>query len=365
MKPDPELKKILSASFMRIRVRSPFFAVLGSYLKILHVHDDDEIQTAATDGIRLYINKVFWMSLKPEWRDFVLAHEILHAALGHSWRYFGRDPKRWNIACDYVINLILVKAGFKMPEGEHAGLLDEKYVKLSAEEVYLILPPNVSLKFSDLIAGKGGPELQKEAEKLWAHAKSAAATAARMHGSNPTDELLKAVVEESTVPWQDILWRDLSDGSSDFKEWDRRFLHDELYVESIEEEEQLLECGVFIDTSGSTQRVLGKFLGEIKQIAELYKGTRVWFYWCDAALIGPIPLDEIDQPMGGGGTSFVPAFEEAAEKKFKRVVYLTDLEGTFPKEPPDDCKVLWVVPPGAKTEVPFGEVVRILDLEAA
>ena len=369
MKLDPILRRALSASMMRIRQRSPFFAVLASYLKLVQVPDDDpHIQTAAVDGKTLYINKVFWLGMKHEWQDFVLAHELLHAALGHCWRHGHRDPRRWNIAADYIVNLILVKAGFTMPEGEFAGLYDEKYDKLSVEEVYLLAEPGGSGPRGlghDVIPGPPGGEAQKEADKVWARAKSQAATVARQMGNTPADELLQASVEDSTVSWQEILWREMSSGSSDFKEWDRRFLHDELYVESIEDEEQFLECGVFCDTSGSTMAILGKFLGEMKQIAALYKYTRIWFYWCDAALIGPIPLDEIDQPKGGGGTSFVPAFEEAEKRGFKRVVYLTDLYGEFPASAPDDCNVIWCVPAGSPVEVPFGEIIRILDEEAA
>lgn len=369
MKLDPVLRLAISASLMRVRQRSPFFAVLASYLRLRQVADDDpKIPTAATDGMTLFINKVFWLGMKPEWQDFVLAHELMHAALGHCWRHGGREPKRWNVAADYVINLILVQAGFKMPEGEFAGLYDEQFNKMSVEEVYLLIPPPPpgfgGGMGNDVIPGMPGGEAQKEADKQWAHAKSQASTVARQMGNTPLDQLLQVAVEESTVTWEEIIWREMSSGSSDFREWDRRFVHDELYVEAIEDEEQFLECGVFVDTSGSTLGILGRFLGEIKQIAALYKYTKVWFYWCDAKLIGPIPLDELDQPQGGGGTSFVPAFEEAEEKQFKRVIYLTDLEGTFPAKPPDDCHVIWCVPAGAATEVPFGEIVRILGEEA-
>src|SRR5262249_29695585 len=53
-----------------------------------------------------------------EWR-FVLAHEMLHAALRHSERVGGRDPYLWNVACDYyVINgwLVEMRVG-AMPAG--------------------------------------------------------------------------------------------------------------------------------------------------------------------------------------------------------------------------------------------------------
>ncbi|WP_231873379.1 MULTISPECIES: hypothetical protein [Kitasatospora] len=68
-----------------------------------------------------------------EWR-FVLAHEMLHAALRHGDRAGGRDPYLFNVAADYVTNGWLLEMGVgEMPE----GLLHDPDLRgLSAEEVY-------------------------------------------------------------------------------------------------------------------------------------------------------------------------------------------------------------------------------------
>ena len=68
-----------------------------------------------------------------EWR-FVLAHEMLHAALRHDLRAAGRDPYLWNVACDYVINgwLVAMAVG-TVPEG---CLHDPQLTGMSAESVY-------------------------------------------------------------------------------------------------------------------------------------------------------------------------------------------------------------------------------------
>ncbi|RKE19816.1 DUF2201 family putative metallopeptidase [Streptomyces sp. TLI_171] len=68
-----------------------------------------------------------------EWR-FIIAHEMLHAALRHGDRTGGRDPYLFNVAADYVINGWLLEMGVgEMPE----GLLHDPELKgLSAEEVY-------------------------------------------------------------------------------------------------------------------------------------------------------------------------------------------------------------------------------------
>ena len=50
----------------------------------------------------IYVNPLAGLS-ETEWR-FVLAHEMLHAALRHGDRVGARDPYLWNVAADYVIN---------------------------------------------------------------------------------------------------------------------------------------------------------------------------------------------------------------------------------------------------------------------
>ena len=48
-------------------------------------------------------------------------------------RRSGRDPKRWNEACDYAINPILLDAGLHLPEGV---LVDDRFREMSAEQIY-------------------------------------------------------------------------------------------------------------------------------------------------------------------------------------------------------------------------------------
>ncbi len=63
-----------------------------------------EIQIAAVDSVKgeIYVNPT--AHLDEEELKFVLAHEFLHAGLGHGERCQGRDPELWNMACDFVIN---------------------------------------------------------------------------------------------------------------------------------------------------------------------------------------------------------------------------------------------------------------------
>ena len=82
---------------------------------------------------KIYINPAVSLS-QPELR-FVMAHEFLHAGLGHGARCQGRDPFLWNVACDFVINDWLLEMGVGEPP--RLGMLHDPELKgLSAEQVY-------------------------------------------------------------------------------------------------------------------------------------------------------------------------------------------------------------------------------------
>jgi len=75
---------------------------------------------------------------------FLILHETMHKALRHmpTWQgIWKEDAKTANLACDYVINLLLMMSdageGFiKMPPN---GALDQKYQDMDAGEVYRML----------------------------------------------------------------------------------------------------------------------------------------------------------------------------------------------------------------------------------
>lgn len=100
-----------------------------------------DISLAAVDAGHgeIYVNPSAALTAE-EWR-FVLAHEMLHAALRHDHRALGRDPYLWNVACDYVINGWLVTMGVgELPGG---GLHDQQLTGMSAESVYDTLTTDI------------------------------------------------------------------------------------------------------------------------------------------------------------------------------------------------------------------------------
>jgi hypothetical protein len=111
----------------------PFF---GTLLFRLGERACSSIATMATDGVSLYFNPEFVEKLSSAELIGTLAHETMHPALQHHTRRGGREPQRWNMACDYAINPLLVDAGLMLPKNV---LLDDCFRGMSAERIYNLL----------------------------------------------------------------------------------------------------------------------------------------------------------------------------------------------------------------------------------
>ena len=112
---------------------NPFFARLAYKLAL---KESTQFKTAATDGISLHFNAGYVWGLPMRELIMVWAHEVLHPALRHHTRRNGRDAVLWNKAADYVVNIVLVKAGFKLPS---TWLYDPMFDGMAVEKVFNIL----------------------------------------------------------------------------------------------------------------------------------------------------------------------------------------------------------------------------------
>lgn len=97
----------------------PFFGTLMLMLrpqamKSLHTY-------AGTDGKYLYYNPDMLEKLSIDKVKGIIIHEVLHCAFGHfaghrANRTGDRDPLKWNIACDLIINKIVMNSHLDLPE---------------------------------------------------------------------------------------------------------------------------------------------------------------------------------------------------------------------------------------------------------
>jgi predicted metal-dependent peptidase len=127
-----------------------------------------------------------------------------------------------------------------------------------------------------------------------------------------------------------------------------------------------VEVTVFLDTSGSIgDSEMREFLAEVNALKGQMR-ARVTLHACDDKLSDGGPWhyevwDELrlpDSVQGGGGTSFVPAFDWLGrqDRQPDLLLYFTDAEGEFPKEPPS-YPVIWLVK--GKAGVPWGQRIQL------
>ncbi|HEU4409835.1 MAG TPA: VWA-like domain-containing protein [Polyangiaceae bacterium] len=371
--PDPAaIERRIRGSLLRLRRDAPFFAALCLFARF---RPSAGVPTACTDGRDVFYNPAYLAELSPAQLDAVLLHEVLHAALSHPTRVRARDPVRWNVAADIVVNgIVAAQPGLELPEG---ALRDPKLEHLSVEEIYALLDRRASnLCPNCLRPGAGGAVAGSslaEIEAYWRRALLQAEAMARSLGQGTLPAGLERIVREASEPrvdWRTQLWRFLVRTPTDFGAFDRRFLHQRLYLEALEGES--LRALVAVDTSGSVNGpLLGTFLGEVRGVLGAYPHVRAELYYADADLYGPYAIDvdtPLPPPKGGGGTRFEPFFERAEREPPGEgetlLIYLTDGYGSFPKDPPL-AAVLWVVAPGGAPDsaFPFGSVVRLVDID--
>lgn len=91
------------------------------------------VPRAGTNGKVHFWNPDYVMECSWPLLRFTLRHEAEHDARHHHTRRGNRDPERWNVACDYAINIDLKNEGEEVPEWAYC---DAKYRGMSAENIY-------------------------------------------------------------------------------------------------------------------------------------------------------------------------------------------------------------------------------------
>jgi len=395
----------------------PFFGSLLMHLKPI---EDKAANTFSTNGRDLRYNPQFMESLNDPELKTILAHEVLHCALLHPFRLGQRDLRKANLAADYAVNNFLdtynreasakVRASpFPFTGPLAGGCLDHQYDPYAFEEIYNLIQtsndPNTqtpnpvgSLGTSSALGTspgefEAGAKDQAEAdvqEANWKVALQQAAIAAKSQGKLPGS--IARLVEElldPKVPWREVLRTLLTSVAKNDYTWTRpnpRYASSGFILPSLHSP-TLGRIAVAIDTSGSIdQKQLNEFLAEVQSILFDCRPEKLVLIQCDAKIQEVREYDTFEQlevtMKGGGGTDFRPIFDllsgeipkEEENTQVPKVgslgawdlgicsepptalIYLTDLQGTFPEQAPA-YPVIWC----ATTDdpVPFGEVVRI------
>jgi predicted metal-dependent peptidase len=332
----------------------------------------EEVGTAAVDGKNLFICPTFWCKLTPGGRVFVLAHECLHPILEHLTLFKRFNLKKfddmtehrlWNYAGDYVINLMLVDAGYEMPTW---ALYDERFRGMTTYQVYKILHDEYkqkpwSLEDGDIIFpdDDGSAEAERRIGELKRHITDITVKASiqsEMAGEHPgtLPAEVRRVLKEALnprLPFEIILanYMTAQYGASDytFAKPNRRFFPD-VYMPGVQSP-NLCNIACAFDVSGSvTDEELNSFGAGVRIIMEQLLPEKITVIEFDTELHGePKELTEgtIVEDIkfhGGGGTDVTPVFRWANKNKPEVILIFTD--GGF--DMPDmgvDSDIIWII----------------------
>ncbi len=350
--------------------------------------------TACTDGERLVFDPAFVGKLTDRELKFVLLHEVLHCVLNHVIRGKALHALLYNIACDIVVNsLILQMWGlndeFKVNGQEvmHLAPDGREGYELQAEEIYQMLLRENEEGWQVITAADGIGCIDRH--DLWDKIGDAGQfksswddrirKSANMPGAGagmtPTIRRLVKDLQRSTrTDWRQILQDFIRYEEYDytFQPPDRRYMDQDILLPAFNLDkwngtaDKLWVC---VDTSASvgTQELteaMSEILDAVDQVN--LKGMVSFF---DRQVSEPQPFYSIEdlkkiRPVGGGGTDFYAIFRYLGrymmEDPPRGILIFTDGYASCPPEYVSrGIPVLWLISEGGDPNLPWGMVVKI------
>lgn len=347
----------------------------------------EDVPTAATNGRDEYYGRAFVDGISDAQLRFVILHECYHKLFRHltTWKHLhDEDHRLANMACDYVINLIIRDEN---PDGFVELFdwicIDDAYAGMNAEEVYNILKQNRQRQqrhgpdirqdggqgggqgggqedgVLDDHDWEGAQEMSEEeqgelAEQIDNAIRQGAITAGKMGsgGNRAIDSMMQPEVD-----WVDVLREFATETCrgrdySTYARPNRRYLASGRYMPSGVSE-HVGELVISIDTSASIgQPELTKFLSEVQGVVENVNPEKIrLLYWDTKVCADEVyEADEVDKliestkPAGGGGTEISCVNKYLTEEQIspQAVIVFTDgyLGGDWGTW---DCPVLWCI----------------------
>ena len=379
-------EKLIKAARQRLIKGHPFHACMSFQLEFTATIS---VSAMATDGKHIYYNRDWVEQQSVAQTEGVIAHEIMHVTGYHHLRKGSRDHSLWNIACDYAINGILIKLGFKLPSD---GLHDAKYDSWSAERIYAALfkeqqesadkstdaDGSGDPSGSDDTNGSGQPsangttpgdgqciwgeildgvsedgkalnaaEIAAEERKIASQIHQAAQVEKQINksqGQGGGDGYLRDIIESlrgDTQPWHQILREAMTDAivvDQSYTNPDRRFIYQDLYLP----DDETIPNGALafvIDTSISLDKVdLGVIAKHAQDIIDDVNPVQVYVIYVDYILQHIDAFDQGDDIFfkmhGGGGTAFNPGFNWLAREG---TIFHNKYDGTEVESPGADA----------------------------
>lgn len=384
---------------IQLQQPEPFFAYLLMLAKIQKFPQGEKgIGTMAVHpNGTIYYGDEFVDKCSDDEVKGVLSHEILHIALLHLERRGDRNPVVANLAMDCVVNMMVRKAGMRLPDGcvpwerwkdkssfvlNGANIEIEKVSTKIWESIYDEImnqlqqqgkqpPQQQQFGFDEHMFGDGMSK--EEAEELvekWKGHITEAARYAKQQGKLPAgmdryiDDLLKPKVR-----WKSLLIQSVRPYLLPV-DWNYQRPHKKskvlgTYLPNIHKEHT--EVDVIVDTSGSvSKKELTEFISEIVGLAQTTNYMEMRVHYGDTKLEQTLEVENGNiskllqtNPRGYGGTDMEGVIDEVREKyrDTNLIIVFTDGYTTFstPRE-----GVVWVLCSNSTREdIPYGRVIRM------
>lgn len=362
---DAQMK--ISRGKTRLLLQQPFWGTLAMATEFIEDNGPAK-KTMCTNGKWVKWNRAFVDKYSEEEILGVIVHELMHKVLKHMLRRGNREPKKWNVACDYTINQTILQEGFKLPPD---GLFDKQYRDMMAEKVYDMLPDQPEMPEWGILVEDMTDDEKAEAEMEIDQQVMAAANAAKAVGKLPAFvKGIIAAMEEAQVDYRDKMRRFFAGDQPDdwtFRKPERKAYHHMGIIAPSVDHKGAGHWVIGVDTSGSvSDRELQHFLAEVNAISTEVQPQSITIIYCSTHINHIDTFEQGDEVTqfkyeDRGGTAVRPVFKHVEDNDLPcdQMVYLTDLE-IF--DWPERCNwpLLWVSSGRAGDKAPIGETVRII-----
>lgn len=348
----------------------------------------DDIETACTNGINLWWNPHFFLSMDPKTRVTILLHELWHPGFLHMIRRGDRDPEIWNYAADYVINNMLDDEGHKF--GSFKPYLDHKYDGWTTEQVYdeLIKEREETIaklpkfQWTNPISGLGDetdiiePD-DKDDKKALEHTilnnvvgASHSSGLSGGYGDMPGEiELTLKRFLQPKLPWEQILSNFFNELSNQDYSWARpNRRYQSMYLPSIMDDDGGLDHIIYyLDVSGSiSDGDIIRFHSEFKHVKEVFQPDKMTMVQFDTIIqkedvfLKDDPFEET-HVIGRGGTCLVCVRDHIIKNEPTAVVIFSDLqcEPMAPLPNGINVPIIWIALNNSGAKVSHGQLVHL------
>jgi len=361
-----QLLKMLNKAKVNLMMKGSVF--LSTILFSLKLQWNESIHTAGVDGINLFINPHFFISLTKDQRVFLMAHEAWHVAFDHITRGKNYKHKKYNYAADFVINLPLKNEGYSVIPG---ALIDKKYKDMTTEQVYDLLPDPPPDFICDIMPGTGDPKKDKEIKNHIEGVLVRATTQSKLNGDKPGTipgeiEFYIENLINPVLPWNIILQNYMTEFKKDDYTWtrpNRRYVSQGLYL-PIQHSEALQNIAVAVDASYSvSDDDFTMFISEIEDIRVTHQPDKVTIVDFDTRIKNIHELNQDDEIReinfsGRGGTDLYPVFDHFNAEPPSLLIVFSDLQCT-PIKDETEYPVIWVCVNSPGGAVNFGHLIHI------